>query len=424
VGPPLFFVRSAKRAVGEAGRAAATVVESMDALPLSEVARRLEISPATLRRWARDGVVATDAGRWTPAAVAQARVVARLRARGHGLQAIRAAAAEGRLAHAPIEDLIAPAGERRHSLRAAARTTGLEPALIRRLWRALGFNEDRLEALDEEDIALLEDVGAVLEAGYPLVALLQLLRVYGSSLSRVADAEVRLFHLYVHEPLIRDGVGAEAIAAQMDALARELVPLSAPMLDRIHAKVLRHYIEQDVVGHLEREPDEASAELGRVRVAIGFADLTGYTRLTEDLGEVEAVDLVERFLSAVAQTLPEDARVIKTIGDAAMVVGGDPGALVDWAVGFQLLHPERPRPRIGLHAGGALFRDGDYYGSAVNLAARVGARAAGGEVLVTRAVVEAAGRHLAFERVGEVTMKGFNEATELFLAHQAQEAER
>ena len=88
--------------------------------------------------------------------------------------------------------------------------------------------------------------------------------------------------------------------------------------------------------------------------------------------------------------------MIKTIGDEVMVVGSDPSALVDWAVGFQLLHGERrPLPRIGIHAGGALYRDGDYYGRAVNLASRVGARAAGGEVLVTRPVVEAAGRHLA-----------------------------
>jgi adenylate cyclase len=69
-----------------------------------------------------------------------------------------------------------------------------------------------------------------------------------------------------------------------------------------------------------------------------------------------------------------------------------------------------------VHAGEALYRDGDYYGRAVNLAARVGARAAGGEVLVTDAVVAAAGAHLAFEPIGEVRLKGFSEATELFLA--------
>jgi adenylate cyclase len=151
-------------------------------------------------------------------------------------------------------------------------------------------------------------------------------------------------------------------------------------------------------------------------VAIAFADLAGYTRLTEEQGEEEAVGAVERFVEAVEHTLPEDARVIKTIGDEVMVVGSDPAALVDWAVGFQELMTERPLPRIGVHYGETMYRDGDYYGREVNLAARVAARSAGGEVVVTRPIVEVAGPHLEFERIGEVRLKGFTDATELFLA--------
>ena len=155
-------------------------------------------------------------------------------------------------------------------------------------------------------------------------------------------------------------------------------------------------------------------------MAIAFADLAGYTKLTEEAGEEEAVDVVERFVESVEVTLPDDARVIKTIGDEVMVVGADPSALADWAVGFQALNAgRRPLPRIGIHSGDALYRDGDYYGRAVNLASRVGARAAGGEVLVTREVVEAAGSHLAFEPIGNVKLKGFKEATDLFLARPA-----
>jgi adenylate cyclase len=126
--------------------------------------------------------------------------------------------------------------------------------------------------------------------------------------------------------------------------------------------------------------------------------------------------VVERFVGLVGETLPDDARVVKTIGDEVMIVGTDPSALIDWAVGFQALSTERPLPRIGLHAGSVLYRDGDYYGRAVNLAARVGARATGGEVLVTREITELAGRHLAFQPIGEVKLKGFAEPTELFLA--------
>ncbi len=69
----------------------------------------------------------------------------------------------------------------------------------------------------------------------------------------------------------------------------------------------------------------------------------------------------------------------------------------------------------------ALYRDGDYFGRDVNIASRVAARSAGGEVLVTRPVVEHAGSHLEFERIAEVKLKGFSEPTEIFIARQGEE---
>ncbi len=382
----------------------------------------LEMSPDTVRRWTREGIVPLQDGRWTPAAVAQARIVARLRARGHPLDELREAARSGRLAYGYMEELFPPRPETL-SLKKAAKESGLEPALIRRIWSAAGFSATMLEeGISEDDVQLLRYMAAVLSAGFPLVAFLQLVRVYGQALAQIADAEVKLFHLFVHEPLIREGIDGLEIAEEMEGMASNLLPLAAPIMEHVHQRWLQHFIEQDVVGHLEIEVD-TDTELGRLRVAIAFADLAGYTRLTEEAGEEEALDIVERFVEAVEETLPDTARVIKTIGDEVMVVGSDPSALADWAVGFQLLYGERrPLPRIGIHAGGALYRDGDYFGRAVNLASRVGARAAGGEVLVTRPVVEASGRHLAFRHIGEVRMKGFAESTELFLASSAEES--
>ena len=168
--------------------------------------------------------------------------------------------------------------------------------------------------------------------------------------------------------------------------------------------------------------DGTSVDLGRMRVAIAFADLAGYTRMTEEEGEQTAVDAVERFVDAVEVTLPDEARVIKTIGDEAMIVGSDPASLTDWAVGFQTMQTERPLPRIAVHYGVAMYRDGDYYGRDVNIASRMAARSAGGEVLVTRPVVDAvAAPHLEFERIAEVRLKGFSESTEVFIARQREE---
>ena len=113
-------------------------------------------------------------------------------------------------------------------------------------------------------------------------------------------------------------------------------------------------------------------------MAFCFVDLTGFTRYTEEEGDEEALDMVERFVDTVEATLPAEAQLVKTIGDEVMVVSPDPVTLTEWAVGFLALFQERPQPRVGLHYGAAVFRDGDYFGGDVNLAHRVVTRALGG----------------------------------------------
>jgi adenylate cyclase len=392
-------------------------------LTLQETADRAGVSPGTLRRWANEGLIPRHDGdgSWSARAVSRARLVARLRERGHSLKDIKMATKQGRLAFGYIEELFPQVDDRRFSRRQAARETGLAPRLIDRVVAALGMTPDQGDSLSSMDVQLLRYVAAVLDAGLPLVATLQLVRVYGQAMAQVADAEVRLFHLYVHEPLLRSGATGVETADEMLAITRELLPLASPVMDQVHQRYLQHFVEQDVVGHMEADLDGDQLDLGRIRVAIAFADLAGYTRLTEEAGELEAVDAVERFVEAVETTLPDDARVIKTIGDEVMIVGSDPASLIDWAVGFQQLNVGTTLPRIGMHWGSALYRDGDYFGRDVNIASRVAARSGGGEVLVTRPVVERAGPHLEFERIADVRLRGFSESTEVFLARQAEE---
>ncbi len=388
---------------------------SDDTPTLKDVADEIGVTPDTLRRWAKSGLIpgANGSGEWPRAAIAHARIVVRLRDRGHSLDEIRQAVEDGRLAYGFLEDLF-PDSAGGHTLADVAEETGLQEALIERIWTGLGFPRHHLDNLTDEDVQATRYIASVIDAGFPLVAFLQLVRVYGQALARIADAEVRLFHLYVHEPLMRDGVPGLEMAEEMEDLARDLLPLASPIMDFIHQRYLQHFVEQDAVGHMEVDLDEKS-ELGRVRVAIAFADLAGYTRFTEEAGEEEAFSLVERFIEAVTDTLPEDARVVKTIGDEVMIVGPDVQALTDWAVGFQRLYRERPTPRIGVHCGVVLYRDGDYFGREVNLAARVVARARGGEVIVSDAVMDQikTSEWLAFEDIGEVKLKGFDKPTAL-----------
>jgi adenylate cyclase len=387
-------------------------------LTLEQVAAGAGVSAATVRRWVKRGLVPGFDGRWTPDAAAYVRVIERLRARGHGLDEIKRASDRGQLAVGPIENLLS-SSEGVYTVREVARETGLSAAVIERLLAAMGLQAQVTELLSEEDLQVMRYVAAIFEAGLPPAAFLQLARVYGHALAQIADAEVRLVHLYVHEPMMRAGVPNVEIAAEMEGLARQLMPFVVPILSYMHTRLLGQFVEQDVIGHMESDLAASSGEQGRLRVAILFADLAGYARLTVERGDEEALGAVERFVEVVEQTLPSDARVIKTLGDEVMVVGSDPAALASWAVVLQAQTEEdAPPPRIGIHYGDAIYRDGDYYGRDVNQAARVVARAAGGEVLVTRPVVDvAAGLDgVRFERIGEVGLKGFDAPTELFIA--------
>ncbi len=175
-------------------------------------------------------------GRWTAAAAAQARVVARMRERGHSLDDLKRAGREGRLAFGFTEDLF-PKPEEQVTVEQVARETGLEPELVERILVILGTPLERERVLDPHDAQAMRHCARVLAAGFPLVAFLQLVRVYAQSMRRIADAEVRLFHLYVHEPLIRDGVPELEMAEEMGELAGRH-PAAGVAADRVPAHPL------------------------------------------------------------------------------------------------------------------------------------------------------------------------------------------
>ena len=90
----------------------------------------------------------------------------------------------------------------------------------------------------------------------------------------------------------------------MEGLTREVLPFAAPFMNYLHGRLLSHFVEQDMIGHIEADLGEEALGEGRLRVAIAFADLAGYARLTVEQGDVAAVGTVERFVEAVGRSLP------------------------------------------------------------------------------------------------------------------------
>jgi adenylate cyclase len=152
-----------------------------------------------------------------------------------------------------------------------------------------------------------------------------------------------------------------------------------------------------------------------------FADIAGFTALTEAHGDEQAATLVADFCEAIRAKLPAGGEHVKTIGDAVMLRIPDPGDAVRLGIeatrGLMRGH-EAPAVRVGLNHGTAVERDGDYFGAAVNLAARVSALATGGEVLLTGHTAALAPdlEGVLYESRGREVLRNVREPVEIFAA--------
>ena len=184
-------------------------------------------------------------------------------------------------------------------------------------------------------------------------------------------------------------------------------------------------------GYRECSPSHVGAVLNvkpmttTVTATFLFADIAGFTALTEAHGDEQAAALVADFCGAVTAELPASGGTqVKTIGDALMLAIPEPAAAVQ--LGLRITHElmlghGAPAVRVGMHHGTAVERDGDYFGASVNLAARVSAEASGGEVIVTGSTAALAPEleGVIYEPRGRRELRNVREPVELFAAVRA-----
>jgi adenylate cyclase len=149
-----------------------------------------------------------------------------------------------------------------------------------------------------------------------------------------------------------------------------------------------------------------------------FVDIAGFTALTEAHGDEAAADLVPRFQAIVAASVGDEAAIVDSVGDGAFVAAPDPAAALRVATRLWSAvdaTPGFPAVRAGLHHGEAVRREGRYFGTSVNLAARVAAQARGDELLATALVAEAArGAGLRVTSLGPLRLRNLTEPVEVF----------
>jgi class 3 adenylate cyclase len=317
-----------------------------------------------------------------------------------------AAQAEGRLTSLGADPVIRLPGEVFTAAEMSART-GIPLDLGIRIWRAAGFPDPGDAPIyTEADAAAVAGVAAAIEL-FGEQAALQFVRLMGSSLSRMADGMLTMFEANVGTRMAADDAPAVEIA-RAGASAAQLIPAINAGVDAL----LRHHLN---AARRRRWASSIGRTTTIVRLAVGFADLVGYTAWSAQRAADEVTAAIARF-EAVASELASDegGRVVKTIGDEVMFIAADPAAgcrIARALVEAFAEHPSVPPLRAGLAFGEVIPQDGDYFGETVNRAARAVKLADESEVLVDEAITGAV--EAAFEPLGPRTLKGFDEPVEL-----------
>jgi adenylate cyclase len=289
-----------------------------------------------------------------------------------------AAHANGRLFGLAGDRIVRP-GRDELTLREAAEQIGVDTELVQRFWQAYGFPivDPDVKVASRDDVATLP-LFVTMAQLLGEDAALGLARVAAASVARFADAISAALRGAVPELAIELSAGELATAQAFAGLAA-LTPATGRMLDVL----LRHHLEA-ARRQFELSGSYDVALRGQVRLAVGFADLAGFTALSEEATSDDLSRLLKRFEDVATNVVHErGGRVVKYIGDAVMYV--TPNAADGVAAALALVDRLAPGPQVraGLSYGALLAQDGDYFGPPVNLAARLATAAEPGQVLVS-----------------------------------------
>src|SRR6185437_14100331 len=230
---------------------------------------------------------------------------------------------------------------------------------------------------------------------------LALLRVLGRSLSQVAES-LRAMPLKM---VIEPGLSEAELAQRYAAAVEQMYPLVDPLVSSILTLHLRHATQAEVVNALERSGGELP---GSREVAVAFADLVGFTRLGEEVPPDELGRLAARLETLAGEAADPPVRLVKTIGDAAMLASPEPllGATLALVEAADAEGEDFPQLRAGAALGLALPRAGDWFGRPVNIASRITSVARPGSLLADEALHASAEEDYRWSFAGQRRLKG------------------
>jgi adenylate cyclase len=392
----------------------------------TELAARAGVSLDRVQRLKELGVVqAAEAdGSFRPIDVQRIRIAEAFADSGLAVEDLGRLVSEGHVTFPNLEAVFGePIAASETTLADFAAWLGRGPDLLRRVYTQLGLpqprDDDRLRA---DDLEFLHEFVLVFDArdvGLGDDFLLRAARLCGDSIRHLVEAMNAMMRDELMPALTRSSTDPPQLRAGGPF----------PATSRLTGWLLRRHLEAVIHGNIVENIEGVMEEtgIGRRRElhppAIAFLDLAGFTRLTGAKGDEEAAKIALRLSDLVQElTASRRGRAVKSLGDGVMLHFREPSEAVSAALDLLDAIPQASLPpaRVGITAGPVLFRDGDFFGRAVNVAARITDYARPSEVLVSKTVVEAgAPVGSAFEELGVVELKGISEPLQLFRAIRA-----
>jgi adenylate cyclase len=349
---------------------------------------------------------------------ARAELLDQLHDAGAELDELRTAVEEDRLTLLPVERELG--GDCDLTPRDVAERAGLDLELTRRHWQALGLPvpADDERVMSERDVDAGKQLKQFIDAGLPVEGLLGITRIMGEGMARTVDAVLDV----AGEAFLEAGESERDLGLRYAEAARHLIPLLEDQLDYVFNLHMRDGIRSAVVGATER----SSGKLPGARpVAVAFADLVDFTKLGESLPPEDIGRVAGELGELAADVAEPPVRLVKTIGDAAMLVAPENDALIDAMLELVARADEKgegfPQLRAGIACGPALQRGGDWYGHPVNLASRVTSVARPGSVLATADAREGLDDRFDWSFAGKRKLKGVRGEIPLYRARRREE---
>jgi adenylate cyclase len=395
-----------------------------DRLSEDALAERAGTSVERVRELADLGILEPEGGTFPRRDVVRARVVLELEAKGIDADGLAKALASGHLSLGYVESAVHRFPRLDQTFAQLSEEMGIPFETLQRFYVAIGLPRPHSdEQVREEDHPMIKAIPVLFGAGVGEGDVLRAVRIWGDSARRVAQFQTHYFHYTIEQPFRRRGLrDNEAFEAAIREVGVRMGHSGEQMLGWLFRRHAETFFAEHQFDHIETALEEAGI---RQRPAPGveavvFADLSGYTRLTEEAGDEVAAQVSLTLAQLVSEIAARHrGEVVKMLGDGVLFHFRDPGDAV--RASLEIVEDVRPHglppAHIGVNAGPMIYDEGDYFGRTVNIAARIASQAGAGQVFVGDDLVRSVSpKGFQVIEVGEFELKGIARPVKLFEA--------